>query len=153
MSILVTQADSDERDRAGDARGSAGRDDGDAREARDEPQGRRPEARDRQSTNGATAFVDAAAIDAVKVRPLRLDELYVDALQVDLHVTEERLVVAIQDRDAYRILAYQAIDQLAIVTEELKRAKATIASLRACWRQVPANTRRPRARVSPEPAA
>jgi hypothetical protein len=66
---------------------------------------------------------------------------------------EDRLVAAIQDRDGYRLLAYEAINQLAIVTKQLKQADNTITRMRKSRQQLRANPPRLRAQARQEPVA
>lgn len=69
-------------------------------------------------------------------QPLSFEQLVIDALEVDLRVCEDRLVTAVQKRDAYRLLVSESLTQLAKLTEAARRQTEQLRALRAELRSI-----------------
>jgi hypothetical protein len=59
------------------------------------------------------------------------DALFIDALCVERAQLEDRLVAAVQDREAYRLLACEALSALGLVTAERDQLRLRVRELRA----------------------
>jgi uncharacterized coiled-coil DUF342 family protein len=59
------------------------------------------------------------------------DDLFIDALATERAQLEDRLVAAVQDREAYRLLACEALSAVSLLTADRDELRQRVRDLRA----------------------